>query len=102
MHISLFYLPRSTRFTGAGLDKATAQKILKLWDDAGAKSPDALRKMLVNRSLQAVGVAALQTLLDAGNKMSICMSTGPLGNASFAWTKAVASLRYSKTTMRMP
>ena len=49
-----------------GLDKATAQRILKVWEETGAASPDGLRKMLLGRSLRTVGVVSLQLLLDAG------------------------------------
>ena len=49
-----------------GVDQATAQKILKVWEDTGAKSPDQLRRLLLGRSARtAVGVL-LQTALDAG------------------------------------
>lgn len=51
----------------AGLDKATAQKILKVWEQTGAgSSPDALRKMLINRSLRTLGTVLLQVALDTG------------------------------------
>ena len=49
-----------------GVDKETAQRILKVWEQTGAKSPDELRKLLVNRSLKAAGLVGVQTLLDAG------------------------------------
>ncbi len=49
-----------------GLDKATAQRILKVWEETGAASPEGLRKMLLGRSLRTVGVVSLQLLLDAG------------------------------------
>ena len=49
-----------------GVDKDTAQKILKVWEETGAKSPDQLRKLLVGRSLKAAGLVGFQTLLDAG------------------------------------
>jgi Ca2+-binding EF-hand superfamily protein len=49
-----------------GVDKATAQRILKVWEQTGASSPDELRKLLVNRSLKAAGLVGFQTLLDAG------------------------------------
>ena len=49
-----------------GLDKATAQRILKVWEETGASSPEGLRKLLLGRSLRTVGVVALQLLLDAG------------------------------------
>ena len=51
----------------AGLDKATAQKILKVWEQTGAgSSPDALRKLLINRSLRTLGTVLLQVALDTG------------------------------------
>ncbi|KAK9828622.1 hypothetical protein WJX72_001138 [[Myrmecia] bisecta] len=49
-----------------GIDKKTAQKILKVWEETGAASPDQLRKMLLNRSLTTVGTVFVQLLLDAG------------------------------------
>jgi len=50
-----------------GLDKATAQKILKVWEETGAgSSPDALRKMLINRSIRTLGTVLLQVGLDTG------------------------------------
>jgi uncharacterized protein (UPF0218 family) len=51
---------------GIGLDKKTAQKILKVWEGSGASSPDELRKLLVKRSVQSVGAVLVQTVLDAG------------------------------------
>ena len=53
-----------------GLDKATAQRILKVWEETGASSPEGLRKLLLGRSLRTVGVVALQLLLDAGESRS--------------------------------
>lgn len=50
----------------AGLDKNTAKKVLQVWEQSGASSPDELRKLLVKRSVQSAGVVLVQTLLDAG------------------------------------
>ena len=49
-----------------GIDQSTAQSILDTWDKTGATSTDALRKMLLGRSLKTVGVVLFQLLLDAG------------------------------------
>ncbi|BDA43763.1 hypothetical protein COCOBI_04-7790 [Coccomyxa sp. Obi] len=49
-----------------GLDKNTAKKVLKVWEQSGASSPDELRKLLVKRSVQSAGVVLVQTVLDAG------------------------------------
>lgn len=49
-----------------GIDQDTAQKILDTWEKTGATSTDALRKMLLGRSLKTVGVVIFQLLLDAG------------------------------------
>lgn len=50
----------------AGLDKNTAQQILKVWEKSGAQSPDELRKLLIKRSVQSAGAVLVQTVLDAG------------------------------------
>ena len=39
---------------------------VRVWEETGVTSSDALRKMLVKRSLSTAGVVGLQTLLDAG------------------------------------
>lgn len=49
-----------------GIDQGTAQRILDTWEKTGATSTDALRKMLLGRSLKTVGVVLFQLLLDAG------------------------------------
>ena len=49
-----------------GIDSSTAQRILDTWEKTGATSTDALRKMLLGRSLKTVGVVLFQLLLDAG------------------------------------
>jgi hypothetical protein len=49
-----------------GVDRATAQKILKVWESTGVKDSDQLRKLLLKRSLTSAGVVGIQTLLDAG------------------------------------
>ncbi len=60
-------LPRQPLPAVTGLDKATAQKILKVWEETGAgSSPDALRKMLINRSIRTLGTVLLQVGLDTG------------------------------------
>ena len=60
-------LPHQSLPAVTGLDKATAQKILKVWEETGAgSSPDALRKMLINRSIRTLGTVLLQVGLDTG------------------------------------
>lgn len=54
----------------AGLDKATAKRVLQAWEASGASSPDELRKLLVKRSVQSAGAVLIQTLLDAGAQHS--------------------------------
>ena len=49
-----------------GIDQDTAQRILDTWEKTGATSTDALRKMLLGRSLKTVGVVLFQLALDAG------------------------------------
>ncbi len=49
-----------------GIDQSTAQRILDTWEQTGATSTDALRKMLLGRSLKTVGVVVFQLLLDGG------------------------------------
>lgn len=49
-----------------GVDQETAARILKVWEETGAKSPDKLRRLLLGRSLKAAGLVGFQTLLDAG------------------------------------
>lgn len=49
-----------------GIDQATANKILQVWQETGAESPDQLRKMLLKRSASIAAGVVLQTLLDAG------------------------------------
>jgi hypothetical protein len=92
-----------------GLDKQTAQKVLKAWEASGASSPDELRKLLVKRSVQSAGTVLIQTLLDAGTQwrgavlhvlhaqpaaMDTCMMTqAPPGAASprrATWRRAAS------------
>jgi len=49
-----------------GLDKATAQKVLKRWEETGATDADTLNKMLRRRSLGTVITIIVQAVLDAG------------------------------------
>lgn len=49
-----------------GIDQSTAQRILDTWEQTGATTTDALRKMLLGRSLKTVGVVLFQLLLDGG------------------------------------
>lgn len=49
-----------------GIDQSTAQSILDTWEKTGATSTDALRKMLLGRSLKTVGFVVFQLLLDGG------------------------------------
>lgn len=49
-----------------GIDQETAKRIMETWEKTGATSPNALRKMLLGRSLTSVAVVALQLLLDGG------------------------------------
>lgn len=49
-----------------GIDQSTAQQILDTWEKTGATSTDALRKMLLGRSLKTVGFVVFQLLLDGG------------------------------------
>jgi hypothetical protein len=62
-----------------GVDKETAQRILKVWEETGAKSPDGLRKLLVGRSLKAAGLVGFQTLLDAGASWGALSSAAGIG-----------------------
>ena len=49
-----------------GIDADTAQRILDTWEKTGATTTDALRRMLLGRSLRTVGVVLFQLLLDSG------------------------------------
>lgn len=49
-----------------GLDKATALKVLKRWEETGATDPASLTKMLRRRSLNTVLAILVQAILDAG------------------------------------
>ena len=49
-----------------GIDQDTAQRILDTWEKTGATSTDALRRLLLGRSLRTVGVVLFQLALDAG------------------------------------
>lgn len=51
-----------------GLDKATAMKVLKRWEETGATDPASLSKMLRRKSLDTVLAIVLQTVLDAGEQ----------------------------------
>lgn len=50
----------------AGIDKATANKILEIWQKAGVDDPDKLRQLLVSRSLVTISSALVQLALDGG------------------------------------
>lgn len=50
----------------AGIDQATAKKIMEVWEKTGIEDVNSLRKLLLKRSLTSAGVVGFQTLLDAG------------------------------------
>ncbi|KAK9839200.1 hypothetical protein WJX81_000871 [Elliptochloris bilobata] len=80
-----------------GLDKATAQNILKVWEQTGAgSSPDALRKMLINRSLRTLGTVLLQVALDTGASWGAFSTAGYIASgADFFGKIAVEYLAYA-------
>mmetsp|Transcript_18330 Transcript_18330/g.46407 ORF Transcript_18330/g.46407 Transcript_18330/m.46407 type:complete len:272 (-) Transcript_18330:297-1112(-) len=49
----------------SGMDSSAAKQVLNVWKDVGIESSDDLRKLLRRRTGTAVGVVALQGLLDA-------------------------------------
>lgn len=49
-----------------GFKKESAQKILQVWKEGGAASPDELRRLFLRGSLRPLGVVLIQLLLDAG------------------------------------
>ncbi|KAK9866246.1 hypothetical protein WJX84_002186 [Apatococcus fuscideae] len=78
-----------------GLDKATAQRILKVWEETGASSPEGLRKLLLGRSLRTVGTVALQLLLDAGASWGAYSTGNSLGQqADFFGRVGIQYLAY--------
>lgn len=66
-----------------GIDSSTAQRILDTWEKTGATSTDALRKMLLGRSLKTVGVVLFQLLLDAGAAYGSYNSARYIGQEQF-------------------
>ena len=55
-------------FEKGGINRETAQKIIKVWEEIGSRNPDDLRKFLLKRSATTAGVVLLQTLVDAGDQ----------------------------------
>ena len=55
-------------FEKGGINRETAQKIIKVWEETGSRNPDDLRKFLLKRSATTAGVVLLQTLVDAGDQ----------------------------------
>lgn len=47
-----------------GMTQSKARELLRTWADLGAKDPEQVRKLLVNRSLQPVTGLAIQSALD--------------------------------------
>lgn len=47
-----------------GIDKSTAQRILGIWRQSGATSPEALRKLFIKRSISKSTRIGLQLLVD--------------------------------------
>ncbi|KAK9806688.1 hypothetical protein WJX73_008613 [Symbiochloris irregularis] len=66
-----------------GVDQATAQRILKIWEETGSKSPDQLRKMLLGRSARTAAGILLQTLLDAGASYGGFTTAATIANSDF-------------------
>lgn len=54
------------QFADTGLDKATAQRVLKQWESESATDAESLKKLLRRRSLKTAGRIVIQTVLDAG------------------------------------
>jgi hypothetical protein len=51
----------------SGVDKSVAQRVLKSWETTGAAAdPDALRKVLITRSLRSAAAILLQAGIDTG------------------------------------
>jgi len=66
-----------------GIDQSTAQQILDTWEKTGATSTDALRKMLLGRSLKTVGFVVFQLLLDGGAALGAYNSARYVGREEF-------------------
>jgi len=49
-----------------GFQKENAQRILQLWKEGGAESPEQLRRLFLRGSLRPLAVVLLQLVLDAG------------------------------------
>lgn len=58
----------SQEFKKTGMNAAQARKVLTTWEKAGVKDPEALRKLLLQRTLPSVTGPLLQALVDS----SIC------------------------------
>ena len=50
-----------------GIDKGTAQRILTIWKQSGADSPEALRRLFLRRSFSRSQQIGLQLLIDAAS-----------------------------------
>ncbi|DBB06897.1 TPA: hypothetical protein ACH3X3_009554 [Trebouxia sp. C0006] len=66
-----------------GIDQSTAQRILETWEQTGATTTDALRKMLLGRSLKTVGIVLFQLLLDGGAAYGSYNSARYVGQEQF-------------------
>lgn len=49
-----------------GIDRATAQKVLQLWNKLNVQDPATLRKLLRTKSFRSAGPLVAQLLLDVG------------------------------------
>lgn len=82
----------------AGIDQATAKKIMEVWEKTGIEDVSSLRKLLLKRSLTSAGVVGFQTLLDAG-KIAQVSCKNPMRETAphHGWG---AALRNAQTTHR--
>eukprot|EP00210_Caulerpa_lentillifera_P003827 g3655.t1 len=63
-----------------GIEKSNAQRILKIWKEAGSDNPEQLRKMFIQGSLRPLLFGFLQLVFDAGAAWASFVFSGMLAN----------------------
>lgn len=78
----------------------TAKKIIEVWEQSGARSPDDLRKILLKRSAVSGGVVLLQSLLDVG--ASPVHDTGRAASMCHVQTCWCTQVRHGEVSAQEP
>ncbi|PSC70922.1 neo-calmodulin-like isoform X1 [Micractinium conductrix] len=78
-----------------GIDKGTAQRILTIWKQSGADSPEALRRLFLRRSFSRSQQIGLQLLIDAASGAGAFYAARTITPEQLGtWTLAAKSAMY--------